>query len=327
MTFLKDIDVTVARLAGRRRRNARRLLSWALVETRKAWQVRRDPYRSVPVESRARLERFRDTHPVRRVSLNEVEWSYLLAGGCGGGGGRNCILVLPGALGTAESSWMSILRFEATHRVLCPSYPPLPTMSSLVDGLRDLLAYERIDRAHVVGASYGGLVAQALVHRYPSVVQDLVLSHTGHPDRERGAKIARALTWLDKLPMVLLRTLLLKKLSGLVPATVPDAALVRASMRDALETVVTKAHLIAAYRRVADFDQHGEGSTDGLSAWPGRILLLAADDDPGTPPPVRDRLQALYPRARLRLFHGTGHATALLQPEEYYGEIVRFLTS
>jgi pimeloyl-ACP methyl ester carboxylesterase len=50
-----------------------------------------------------------------------------------------------------------------------------------------------------------------------------------------------------------------------------------------------------------------------------------ADDDPGTPESVRDAMSALYPGARLHLFHGTGHSTSVLKEQEYQEAIEQFL--
>jgi pimeloyl-ACP methyl ester carboxylesterase len=278
-------------------------------------------YRSVPLEQLVRFVEFRRAHPLERLEIASCPWSYIVSGH-----GPDTVLVLPAALGTAESAWSSIARFEMTHRVVCASYPPVPTMAALVDGLVALLGHLQCDTVQVVGASYGGLVAQVLIRRHPMAIRDLVLSHTTCPDTSRGAKIESARRWVNWLPMSLLRTILRKKLSALVPASLPEASLLHACMRDALAHDLTKRDLIMSYRRVADFDRLQFAPAD-LTGWPGRVLLLMADDDPATPPDVRDQLTALYPGARVRVFQGTSHATPLLEPDAYYGEIERFLAA
>jgi pimeloyl-ACP methyl ester carboxylesterase len=40
---------------------------------------------------------------------------------------------------------------------------------------------------------------------------------------------------------------------------------------------------------------------------------------------VRTALQTLYPQARLHLFHGTGHTTAVSDQEEYQAVMDEFL--
>ena len=97
-------------------------------------------YRDVPVEQVARLHRFRADYPYQQTTINGVEWEYLDAGR----GGR-VLLVLPGALGTAESGWQTIAHIAgrdggARYRVISPCYPPaIKTMAVLVDGIAELL--------------------------------------------------------------------------------------------------------------------------------------------------------------------------------------------
>jgi pimeloyl-ACP methyl ester carboxylesterase len=66
-------------------------------------------------------------------------------------------------------------------------------------------------------------------------------------------------------------------------------------------------------------------SPSDLAVWPGRVLLLEGEDDPLFPPAARARLRALYPAAQVHRFAGTGHAAAVLKPEEYADVVTRFL--
>lgn len=52
---------------------------------------------------------------------------------------------------------------------------------------------------------------------------------------------------------------------------------------------------------------------------------MLTDDDPSTPEAVRTKLQALYPGARMHLFHGGGHAASIARQEEYLAVIDEFL--
>ena len=62
-------------------------------------------------------------------------------------------------------------------------YPAtIATLPPLIDGLRHALAALDVTRAHVVGGSYSGLVAQFLASRHPDRVASLLLSNIGAPD-------------------------------------------------------------------------------------------------------------------------------------------------
>ena len=279
-------------------------------------------YRNVPPEQVQKLLHFRANHPCKQVAIGTIDWPYILAGQ-----GKSVILLLPGALATAESAWQSILHFADCYRVLCPSYPPVVTIAELVDGIAGILEEEGLAKAHVVGGSYGGLVAQAFVRRHPGKTDKLVISHAGYPDAGRGAKIAKAMRWLPLLPMGVLRLLAKKRLAGLLPKGHAETAFFRAYVQEVLQFQLTKESFLNTYRRVVDFDRNHRFSPRDLSDWPGKVLLVMADDDPATPDPVPQAMQALYPQAQVHIFSGTGHAAAILKRDEYYSLIEAFLAA
>ncbi len=79
------------------------------------------------------------------------------------------------------------------------------------------------------------------------------------------------------------------------------------------------------YRVVADFDLNCAFAPQDLAGWPGKTLLMMADDDPATPRPVREAMRVLYPRAQIHLFHGTGHTASLFRQEEYFAALDGFI--
>jgi hypothetical protein len=85
-----------------------------------------------------------------------------------------------------------------------------------------------------------------------------------------------------------------------------------AHVKEVVGYQLTKAGLIDGYRRLVDFDTHHVFTSHDLADWPGAVLLIMADDDPGTPEPVRAAMRALYLQAGVHMFSGTGHAASVL---------------
>lgn len=276
-------------------------------------------YRNAPPAEVEALRRFRARHPYRRTDIAGVEWEHIAAGD-----GERAVLLLPGSLGTGESTWQSIGHFSSRFRVIAPSYAAVSTMADLTDGIAALLDREGIERAAVVGGSYGGMVAQVFVRRHTGRTERLILSHTVLPDPARGKKIRRVVRMLPFFSMPLLRALFRKRMASLLPK-VPELAMTRAYLEDVVAHHLKKERMIPGYRCVVDFDTNSRFAPEDLDGWPGRILLLMADNDPATPEPQRAAMQALYPRAEVRLFHGSGHATAILLREEYLAVMDGFL--
>jgi pimeloyl-ACP methyl ester carboxylesterase len=268
--------------------------------------------------------------------LGGREWSYLDTGQ-----GETPLLLAVGALGTADSSWLAIRHFAGAsdgkgYRVIAPEYPAgIDTMAGLADGMAALLDLLGIESAPLMGGSFGGTVAQVYVRRHQDRTRDLVLSHTLVPDPERGLLIERALRWLRFLPTPMLRSIIKRRLGGLLPedpSALDDEALarltlLRAQVEETIDLRWSRQAFFSGFRRTADFDLNYTFASGDLAGWPGRAMLLMAEDDPATPEEEREAIRAIYPRAEVQLLSGAAHASALVNPQAYYAQIETFLTA
>jgi pimeloyl-ACP methyl ester carboxylesterase len=259
------------------------------------------------------LAEFRAGHAPKRLTHRGIEWRYFA-----GGRGDQVVLRLSGALGLAEFAFQQIRLFEPRFRVITPDYPAVRSLAEMTDGLIAILDAERIERAHVIGGSFGGLLAQVLVRRAPERVASLVLSHTGAPDGKRRG-VATAI--VAAMPQPLLRGLLKSRLGR----TLDAADMFWRRYFDRAIGEMTKADILSRVRLQAEFAGQAGWGPDDFAGWPGRVLLIEGEDDPLFPPAARARLRALYPGAEVHRFRGTGHAAAVLKPAEYAEVVTRFL--
>jgi pimeloyl-ACP methyl ester carboxylesterase len=264
----------------------------------------------------ALLADFRARFPIGEFTHRGTAWHYRR-----GGDGRRALLWLTGALGVGDMAFTHAPRFAPEFRLLIPDYPPLRDLDECVDGLAALLDHEHVEAAHVVGGSFGGMLAQQLVRRHPSRVRSLVLSHTSAPQPSSA------------------RALFVHLVSAVVPER-PYRALFRHRLRvafvnadpfwlryfDSTVDCLSKRDMVSRVLLVSEFLQRRYSPAD-LEHWRGRMLILNSEDDSMMPAQARASLGALYPRAESVSFSGTGHSTAILQPEEYANAIARFLAS
>jgi pimeloyl-ACP methyl ester carboxylesterase len=282
-------------------------------------------YARVPSDQVAWLKEFRLAHPYKRVTIGDTEWEYICSGR-----GEQALLLLPGALSVGESTFPFIDAFEKEYRIVAPSYALSLTMAGLCDGIARILEAEGLNQAHVLGGSYGGLVAQYFVRRHPCMVRSLILSHTFllTPTYERPLRIARKL--FPALPRSLFVPLLRMRLNKMLLSTLRarkhrEFEFWRAYLNEAIASNRFKKVVIHQNECLLDLVQQARFISSDLQGWRGKILIIDSNDDPAIPANDRKLLRNTYPQAQVHTFQDAGHASSILKREEVLSIIRIFL--
>jgi len=268
------------------------------------------------------LREFRTTHPPKRVIVDGVGWEYIASGD-----GEEALLILPGGAMVGEAGFTRIPAFEDRYRVIAPSYASVTTAAEFLDGLVGVLDAEGVREAHVLGPSYGGIVAQGFVRRHPERVRSLILANTLVPPRSM-LRLSRVfLALLPLVPLGWLRALreraLARAFSGL-PSVPPEDQAFWRDYRHGLVSRLSKAEMRDMYWLGIDLVESFRFTPEDLDSWPGRILILESDEDL-LAPEQRAGLRRCYPRAEVYTFRGAGHTPWMSHREEYLSVIKEFL--
>jgi pimeloyl-ACP methyl ester carboxylesterase len=251
-----------------------------------------------------------------------VSWDYIASGEGGEG-----LLLLPGGAMVGEAAFTRIPAFEDRYRVIAPDYPYVSTAALLLDGLAGVLDAEGVRVAHVLGPSYGGLVAQCFVRRHPERVRSLILTNTLVPPRLLLWPARLFLTLLPFVPLGWLQALrertLARAFSG-VPGVPPEDQTFWRDYQHALVSRLSKEDLRGMGRLGIDLVESYRFTPDELASWAGRVLILESDEDIVTPE-QRAELRRRYPQTRVHTFHGAGHTPWMSHKEEYLSVINEFL--
>ena len=216
---------------------------------------------------------------------------------------------MPGAL--LDVSPALVARFGASRRVHTVRYSTAATMTALVDDIAAQLAAAGIERAGVLGSSYGGWVAQCLVRRHPRLARRLILVHTfalRATDATRfriGLALWRFMPadWMRKLGSKRVRRLI-RPIQGASPEDFRrlEANLVAVMASPATLELLHRQNLCMLESCTAFLAAPGD-----LAHHDGRILIIESTttgDPPRRPcPPARnvsDRRGAHLPRHRSR---------------------------
>jgi len=246
--------------------------------------------------------------------------------------GSGAPLLLIHGLGYARWGWEPVLpglaeRFDVVlfdNRGIGESdAPPGPyTAAEMADDAIQALDEAGVDRAHVVGTSLGGMVAQELALGYPDRVDRLVLACTtpggpnAHPMPQQTVALMAEAATLE--PAVALRRFVE---NALAPATV-------AKHPELVDRIL--AHRIAtAQDPVAWAAQAAAGATfdafERLGALAAQALVQHGDEDVVVDPRNADLLVELLPDAHLERLPGTGHLFFWEAPERFVSSVSTFL--
>lgn len=239
--------------------------------------------------------------------------------------GAQTLVLLPGFMGEAETSFQYVLALAARLRVISVSLPPgVGQVDRLCDGLAALLEHLNLSQAALLGGSSSGFLAQAFVRRHRAQVSRLILTHTGLPLRERAVIARRYLRLLRLVPFGLLRQLMHLSVYAYFPRRTPEQAFWRAHFQQVLHGQTLEG-LRGRFALMDDFHSGCRFQPGDLADWPGQILLLEMRRDHLTSPAEQAAMRGLYPNARLHIFNETAHYDSVENPAEQIRVIMDFL--
>ncbi|MFB9831579.1 alpha/beta fold hydrolase [Actinoallomurus acaciae] len=239
-------------------------------------------------------------------------------------------LVLLHAFPLSSAMWLAQREgLAARFRVLTPDLrgfggSPLggddPSIDAMADDVAALLDAKNIDRAIVGGLSMGGYVTLAFCRRHPDRVLGAVLADTKATEDTQAVREARIRT-AERLETegnvsVLLEELL-PRLVG--PTTMRSRALVYGRVRGLVQSTPPPAAAWAQRAMAARPDS--VGALAGFRA--PTLVLHGAEDAIMTEDDARTMAEAL-PNAELITIPGSGHLTAVEQPQLFNDAVTEF---
>jgi pimeloyl-ACP methyl ester carboxylesterase len=238
------------------------------------------------------MNRFAE-HYGRSISVNQTTWRYYRLGA------GAPMLWLTGGLRRAALGFAFLERLATRHLVIAPDYVPVKTVDEFLTALDAIVRREGIQALALGGQSYGGLLAQAYLAHRPEAVDQLILSSSGPANYGKGwlpveyAAIALA----RLLPEKAVKNMLL---GGLVKfLSLPESE--RAEWLEAIDAIMqrelTRADVISHFAVAADLIRRGLVTPAAYRDWPGRVIVLSAQNDPTQSSKDLPRYEQLFGRA------------------------------
>jgi pimeloyl-ACP methyl ester carboxylesterase len=181
------------------------------------------------------------------------------------------------------------------------------TVGDFADFTLHLLDALEIDRAALVGRSFGGRVAIKLAANHPDRVEQLILLNSaGIPQTDRAGYRPKVVA--AKVAKFLLSSRFTRRLSNKARERA-----YRGRVRENEESRMT----IGTFKLVV-----AEDLSPDLARIEAPALVVAGDRDDVVPVRYAERMVALLPDATLHIVEGAGHQAHLDQPAEFHSLLV-----
>lgn len=201
--------------------------------------------------------------------------------------------------------------------------PEMPyTIGLFAEDTQGLMRSLGLSKAHILGVSMGGYIAQELAIRYPRMVRGLILGCTG-PGGSRAVRMSPE------------RLAKFTAIQGLTPEQIlrKDMDIYFSdSFIETQEEKITRFITISFlhYQPAEAFQRQFEAclahdTVDRLQAIGHPTLILSGDDDPLVPPENSRILKELIPQAELVFFPKGRHCFFLEEGELFNQKVVEFL--
>jgi len=273
-------------------------------------------YSKVPEPVVAALISFRRRKPMKEFNAGRITWRYYDAGAR-----EDVIVFLHGMGGAADIWFQQIETLKDRFRCIAVTYPPLPNLDLLRFGVLGILDQERIPRAHLVGSSMGGYLAQFLAAKDPMRIRKVVLGNTFPPNEiipKRARMGVRCLPWVPE--WAIMAGMRRNARRVLFPAA-GNSELVNAYLHEQTCGLMRKPDVIARCACLCRTFVPPDLNKLGMPA-----LIIEADNDPMVEAELREMLKTAYPSAAVKTFNRAGHFPYLNRPEEYTAALIEFLS-
>lgn len=275
-------------------------------------------YTNVPAEQKDALKQFREDHPQKTLTVNSTDWTYYTAGN-----GSETILWLVGGLKKADAAYKSMPLLADIYNIIAPDYPALGSMSELADGLSAIIEAENIETVYVLAGSFGGMLAQVFMRRYPDKARKVVLSTTISPDASHSDRYQQLMEMAKLAPDDFLRQTAQTQMLGTIAPADNEIAFYKAYLKELYEHRLDKADIVSIYSALIDYMRQNFTAQD-LGNWSGNLLIINSDNDATFGESAQNDLVTLYPSAQVYTFEGAGHSPSSTNRSEFFNLIRQF---
>src|SRR5262250_63266 len=216
-----------------------------------------------------------------------------------------CTLHMWDEQATALAGRYTVVRFDTRGHGQSSAPEGAYSLDQMCDDLKGLLDGLGIKETHFVGLSMGGMIGQTFALKHPTMIKSLVLCDTTsrYPVAAKGMELMVAGTlerWFTA-PCRARRRDVMERVGAMIRNTPPAG-------------YVGCCHAIPKIN-----------VTDRLKELRCPTLVIAGEEDPGTPVEMAREIHSALPGSQLAVLRSASHLSNVEQPEEFNRALLGFL--
>lgn len=268
-------------------------------------------FKKVPRQQYSMLKQFVEDHQYKIYQKNGRNYEYLSIGN-----GSRTIVFIHGAMFNPYMWFYPINKLKKYFRIIAPKLPAIGMgANDSVNYIKTILDVENVNKAIILGYSYGGGVAQYFAEVHPDYLDILVLSNTGVLRREdsiiRTQKMLRKLKILPSFAIQIIK--FIRTRSG----KESEWYRFRKAFFNWTFSSITKKDFVNHFKMNLTFFREIQHLPVGRVSWKGKTLILATESDKDTFQ-YYDKLTSIYNNNESYVFDEPGgHHMLFLYPEKY----------
>lgn len=251
---------------------------------------------------------FRSTVPLKQIVVDSEALKVWKLYDAGPRGVRCPLVCLPPVCGTADSFFKQILPLTAHgYRVISVEYPVYWTVPEWCEGFRHLLDLLEIDRAHILGASLGGFLAQKFAEvtfNCPRVAS-LILCNSFIDTKIFNYADSSSVFWM--LPATLLK----KMIIGRFPRKLMDS-----QIAESIDFMVERLERLSQCELASRLTLNCSSDYVQPQKIQVQVTILDVFDESALSQTVKEEMYKCYPTARLAHLKTGGNFPFLARAEE-----------
>ncbi|MCK9380105.1 MAG: 3-oxoadipate enol-lactonase [Sulfuritalea sp.] len=231
----------------------------------------------------------------------------------------SCDLTMWDELAVALAPTFTVLRYDTRGHGGSSAPEGAYSFAQLTADLTGLLDVLKVERTHFLGLSMGGMIGQHLALSAPQRLNKLVIASSTSRIPPEASPL-----WDERI-----RTVREQGSAATIEATLGRwfTAEFRAARPDLMQRIggLIAATPVAGYVGCAEAIRHLD-ITARLGAIRTPTLVIAGEQDPGTPPAMSAVIAAAIPGARLEIIPSASHLSCLEQPAAFRRLVGGFLS-